>query len=239
MSAVLFFRDIFCLSRIYNRNRMASEAEKLVSARRWMIENHLQARGVNDPRVCEAFEQAPREAFVAPEYHGEAYADHPLPIGCGQTISQPYIVGLMLQELDVQPHHRVLDVGAGSGYQSALLGRLAAEVHAIERIETLADRARRTLATLGITNVTMHVGDGTLGLPTHAPFDRILCGAAGPHVPEAWIEQLTDGGRIVMPVGLRDVQTLLRVEKHGEELRRKKLCGVRFVPLIGQQGWRT
>ncbi|MBN1555926.1 MAG: protein-L-isoaspartate(D-aspartate) O-methyltransferase [Phycisphaerae bacterium] len=217
---------------------MASEEQKFVAARRNMIERHLRARGIRDPRVCEAFRLVPREWFVDDAYKSDAYVDSPLPIGNGQTISQPYIVALMLQELDVHPEHRVLDVGAGSGYQTALLSHLAAEVHGVERIETLADRAVKTLAKLNLTNVTIHVGDGSLGWPDHAPYDRIICGAAAPDVPPAWIEQLTDGGVIVTPAGPRDVQTLRRVEKHGTEIRRTELCGVRFVPLLGEQGWR-
>jgi len=216
---------------------MPNEEEKLASARRRMVEAHLRGRGIADERIVRAFLSVPRERFVERAYRAEAYADHPLPIGEGQTISQPYVVALMLQELDVRPTHRVLDVGAGSGYQSALLGHLAAEVHAVERIESLASRAQNVLRNLGITNVTIHVGDGTAGLPGEAPFDRIVCGAGAPDVPPAWVDQLVDGGRIVLPVGPRDVQTLLRVEKHGQALRRVELGGVRFVPLIGRSGW--
>ncbi len=203
-----------------------------------MIAHHLRGRGISDEHLCRAFDLVPRERFVDEMYIADAYADAPLPIGHGQTISQPYIVARMLQELDVQPGQRVLDVGAGSGYQTALLSHLAKEVHAIERIEALADQATETLRQLGITNATIHVGDGSLGLPEYAPFDRIVCGAASPDVPAAWIEQLADGGKIVLPVGSMDVQTLVRVEKQGHDLRRAELCGVRFVPLIGKQGWR-
>lgn len=203
-----------------------------------MIERHLRARGVTDPRVCRAFALTPRERFLDPSQRQNAYADSPLPIGSDQTISQPYIVGLMLQELDVQPDHRVLDVGAGSGYQTALLSHLAGEVHGVERIASLAARARETLEQLGISGATIHVGDGSMGLPDHAPFDRIIGGAASPNVPDAWGEQLADGGKIVTPVGPRDVQTLVRVEKRGNQVKQTELCGVRFVPLLGEQGWR-
>lgn len=203
-----------------------------------MIERHLRLRGISDVRVREAFDLVPRERFLDESHQSDAYADCPLPIGYGQTISQPYIVALMLQELDVRPEHRVLDVGAGSGYQTALLSRLAAEVHGVERVAELAIRATETLRQLGVTNATMHVGDGSLGWPECAPFDRIICGAASPDVPPAWIEQLAAGGKIVAPVGPRDVQSLLLVEKNGPNLRRVELCGVRFVPLLGEQGWR-
>lgn len=216
---------------------MSGEAQKFAAAREEMIERHLRARGVTEERICRAFREVPREAFLEEAYRRNAYADSPLPIGYGQTISQPYVVGRMLQELDVQPFHRVLDIGAGSGYQTALLARLAAEVHAVERIEPLARRAAETLRRLGIANATVHTGDGSLGLPEHAPFDRILCGAACPDIPAPWIEQLADGGRIVAPVGPRDVQTILRVEKHGGELRRVESEAVRFVPLLGEHGW--
>jgi protein-L-isoaspartate(D-aspartate) O-methyltransferase len=217
---------------------MASEEQKYTSARRDMIRRHLQDRGVSDQRVREAFECVPREMFLDETQRRDAYVDSPLPIGCGQTISQPYIVGLMLQELDVHPDHRVLDVGSGSGYQTALLSHLARDIHAVERLDTLAARSVETLGRLGVANATVHVGDGSLGLPDFAPFDRIICGAASPDVPPAWIEQLADGGIIIVPTGPRDVQTLLRVEKRGEKLRRVEICGVRFVPLLGEQGWR-
>jgi len=143
----------------------------------------------------------------------------------------------MVQELDLRPEHRVLDVGAGSGYQTAILARLAREAFAIERIGPLARSASAALAELGIRNVTLTVGDGTLGWPEHAPFDRIVCGAAGPEVPEAWIEQLADGGRLVMPTGGPEVQTLVVVDKHAGRTSRRNLCGVRFVRLIGREGW--
>jgi protein-L-isoaspartate(D-aspartate) O-methyltransferase len=218
---------------------MSSEEEKLAAARRRMIEQDLRARGITRPDVLAAFEQIPRERFLPYSLWREAYSDHPLPIGHGQTISQPYIVALMIQELDVRPSCRVLDVGSGSGYQTALLSLLAEEVHGLERINELAETSRRTLADLGLANAQIHVSDGTLGLPEQAPLDRIICGAAAPDVPQAWMDQLADGGRIVLPVGGRDVQTLLRIEKTAGRFRRVEICGVRFVPLIGEQGWRN
>ena len=202
-----------------------------------MVARQLQRRDIIDQRVLDVMAEVPRERFISPEHHHEAYADRPVPIGCGQTISQPYIVALMVQHLRVGSGHRVLDVGAGSGYQTAILAKLAKEVFAIERIAALASRARATLAELALDNVTITVADGTLGWAAHAPFDRIICGAAGPDVPQLWIDQLVDGGRIVMPTGGRDIQTLIALEKRGVKTARVNICGVRFVHLIGQQGW--
>ncbi len=202
-----------------------------------MIADQLQARRITAPSVLKAFQAIDRLLFVPPEYALEAYCDCPLPIGYGQTISQPYIVALTLQELDPQPGQRVLDVGVGSGYQTALLSCMCGEVFGVERIEQLARVATETIDKLEISNVHIQVGDGSLGWPEHAPFDRIVCGAAAPDVPKAWLEQLADGGRIVMPLGNRDTQTLIRMDKIGSKLTRREICGVRFVPLIGEQGW--
>lgn len=217
-----------------HENRRAAPDSRL----REMIQNQLRARGIDHPRILEAFRSVDRTAFVPEHLQHRAYEDNPLPIGGGQTISQPYIVALTLQELDPRPGDTVLDVGSGSGYQTALLARLAGTVHAVERLESLADEARRRLEQQGITNVVVHVGDGTEALPDFAPFDRIVCGAAAPEIPPAWVEQLAEAGRIVTPVGGRAVQTLVRVEKRNGELTRTELCGVRFVPLIGRQGWK-
>ena len=202
-----------------------------------MIDNHLRARGITAPAVLKAFEIIDRSLFVPSEYASQAYADSPLPIGDGQTISQPYIVALSLQELAPLPGQRVLDVGAGSGYQTALLACMTGEVFAVERVEQLARRASKLLEKLKISNAHIHIGDGSLGLVEHAPFDRIVCGAASPKVPKAWIEQLADGGRIVLPIGGRDIQTLVRIDKIGSKLATQEICGVRFVPLLGEQGW--
>ena len=216
---------------------MPTAEEKLQTARRVMIERDLRARGIRDQRILDAFEQIPRERFVPPGHVNEAYADYPLPIGYGQTISQPYVVALMVQELAIQPHHRVLDVGAGSGYQTAILAALGREVYAIERIGELTDKALQVLRSLGIENVTIQTGDGSMGWAEYAPFDRIICGAGAPQTPGAWIEQLSDGGRIILPVGDTEVQTLMVVDKSGDKVRRRRLCDVRFVKLIGEQAW--
>ena len=216
---------------------MGKAKANFAGQRELMVYRELRGRDIHDERVLEAMGKVPREKFVSPGDQRDAYGDHPLPIGCGQTISQPYIVALMTQELDVRAAHRVLDVGAGSGYQTAILAMLAKEVFGIERIAELTGRAGATLAELGITNVTLTTGDGTLGWPEHAPYDRIVCGAAGPDVPPAWGEQLADGGRIVMPIGEAHVQTLIAVDKQAGKLIRRNICGVRFVKLIGKQGW--
>jgi protein-L-isoaspartate(D-aspartate) O-methyltransferase len=214
-----------------------SDDEMLRALRREMVQTQMRQRNIRDERVLSALEEVPRELFVPLDHRHLAFEDCPLPIGGGQTISQPYIVALMVQELRVQGGHRVLDVGAGSGYQAAVLSRLAGHVYAVERLPELAERARTLLAGLGAANVTIRVGDGTLGWPEEAPFDGIICGAAAPDIPPAWIEQLAEGGRIVAPVGGADSQDLLVAQKLQGQLHRRHVCGVRFVKLIGQQGW--
>lgn len=216
---------------------MTKSEPNFEAQRALMVHRQLRPRDIHDERVLEAMGSVPREAFIQPERRWEAYEDRPVPIGFGQTISQPYVVALMTQELGVGRADRVLDVGAGSGYQAAVLAKLAGEVYAVERIAELTKRARCALDELGMANVTIATRDGTLGWPKHAPYDRIVCGAAGPNVPVAWVEQLADGGRIVMPVGGPNVQTLVAVDKHGETLTRRDICSVRFVRLIGRQGW--
>ncbi len=203
-----------------------------------MLNRHLRGRGITNQRLLDAFETVPREKFVPEQHRGEAYADRPAPIGGGQTISQPYIVALMIQELDPRPRHRVLDVGSGSGYQAAILAKLSGHVYAAERINELAQRSMDVLGSLNIDNVTVSAHDGTLGWPDEAPFDRIICGAAAPDVPRAWIEQLEDPGRIVLPVGGRFFQTLIAVDKRNGKISRRSICDVRFVKLIGQNGWK-
>jgi protein-L-isoaspartate(D-aspartate) O-methyltransferase len=204
-----------------------------------MVEQQLRARGVRDERVLEAMTSVPRDRFVAAGSVQVAYADRPLSIGRGQTISQPYMVGTMLEQLDCGPGDVALEVGAGSGYQAALLGELCAEVHAVEVVEELAESAREVLFDLGYDNVHIHVGDGTEGWPENAPYDRIIVAAGAPSVPEPLTEQLADGGRLVMPVGGRMSQRLVTIERHGDELEQTAGMSCVFVPLIGRHGWKA
>jgi protein-L-isoaspartate(D-aspartate) O-methyltransferase len=193
----------------------------------------LRRHGVTNARVLSAFEQTPRDLFVEPTFENRAYADNALPISCGQTISQPSVVGIMTQALDVTPRCKVLEVGAGSGYQAAILARLARRVYAIERHRELALAARARIEQLGLANVTIRTGDGTKGWPEQAPFDRIIVSAAAEDAPSILLEQLRTGGIMVLPVGQSDeVQQLIRVEKTPEGPAYRELMAVRFVPLL-------
>jgi protein-L-isoaspartate(D-aspartate) O-methyltransferase len=216
---------------------MTEAKQNFLLARQEMIERQLRPRGIADARVIAAMAAIPRELFVPQEHARQAYSDSPLPIGFGQTISQPYVVALMAQELAVEETSRVLDVGAGSGYQAAILSRLAKHVFAIERIEQLTERAMTALAAIGADNVTLQTGDGSLGWPEEAPFDRIICGAGAPAVPKAWLAQLKEAGRIVMPIGPEDNQVLTAIARKRDSFATRAICDVRFVKLIGQQGW--
>jgi len=197
----------------------------------------LRRRGISDQAVLRAMDEVPREYFVAPGFVQSAYADHALPIACGQTISQPFVVAYMTEQLDVEPQHRVLEIGTGSGYQAAILARLAREVVSIERYRTLADAARDRLKTLGYSNVTVRAGDGIAGAPDLAPFHRIMVTAAAETVPEALAAQLAEGGKMVLPVGPRHgAQYLVKLTKQaGGALTRENLIAVRFVPLLPGQ----
>lgn len=208
------------------------------SARERMVATQIAARGVGDERVLSAMRRVPRHLFVPAEVRGSAYSDYPLPIGHGQTISQPYIVAMMTSLLQIQPDDHLLEIGSGSGYQAAVLGILAREVISIERIPEVAQLARKNLADAGITNVTVVIGDGTLGFPGGAPYDGVLITAATPSIPSPLVEQLAEGGRLVAPVGSRDLQELVRLTRKGHDLTRESFGGVVFVPLLGEHGWK-
>ncbi|MCD6553707.1 MAG: protein-L-isoaspartate O-methyltransferase [Chloroflexi bacterium] len=206
-------------------------------ARERMVRSQIEARGIRDPRVLAAMRQVPRHLFVPVHMRGSAYRDTPLPIGEGQTISQPYIVALMTEMLELTGEERVLEIGTGSGYQAAILGLLAREVYTVERLPHLARNAEEVLRQLGYTNVHIRVGDGTLGWPEHAPYEAIIVTAASPEVPSPLLDQLADGGRLVVPIGPRWTQTLVRVRREGDKFRKEYLTSVAFVPLVGEHGW--
>ncbi len=196
-----------------------------------MVDRDIAARGISDERVLSAMRSVPREDFVAQRRRDNAYEDHPLPIGAGQTISQPYIVALMAEAAHLGPEDRVLEIGTGSGYGAAVLSRIAAEVHTVERIPELVDSARAKLE--GYTNVSVHAGDGTGGWAEAGPYDAIVVTAAAPEIPPALVSQLGQGGHLVIPVGLQHgVQRLKCVERDGEDLRTSDLGAVAFVPLV-------
>lgn len=199
-------------------------------AREAMVARQIEARGIRSPAVLAAMRKVARHLFVPPDLAGDAYHDTPLPIGYGQTISQPYIVAYMSEALDVDRSHRVLEIGTGSGYQAAVLGELAGRVYTIEIVPELGERATRTLEALGYANVEVRVGDGYLGWPEQAPFDRIMVTAAPDHVPQPLIDQLAVGGRLVVPVG-RGVQEMTIVTKHADRVVTETTIPVRFVPL--------
>lgn len=210
--------------------------DEFFEARQQMVETQLRRRGICDESVLAAMAKVPRHRFV-PGSDRSAYDDCPLPIGEGQTISQPYMVAAMTEALAPGGGDKVLEVGAGSGYQAAVLAGLCRQVYSMERIAELAERAQRVLNELGYHNVEVVVGDGTLGLPEHAPYDGIIVTAATPSLPHPWIEQLAEGGRIVAPVGDRWAQSLVIVAKERGELKRRTGCACVFVPLIGKYGF--
>jgi protein-L-isoaspartate(D-aspartate) O-methyltransferase len=196
----------------------------------------LRRRGIGDQAVLRAMDEVPREHFVESEYAGAAYADQALPIDCGQTISQPYVVAYMTERLALRSHHRVLEIGTGSGYQAAVLSRLVREVVSIERYRTLAERARRRLASLGFDNVDVVVGDGLKGLPDRAPFDRIIVTAAAETLPQDLVDQLADDGVMLLPLGPHDgAQHIFKITKSPTGITQEKLIAVRFVPLLAGQ----
>ncbi|HMK36279.1 MAG TPA: protein-L-isoaspartate(D-aspartate) O-methyltransferase [Desulfomonilaceae bacterium] len=208
-----------------------------VHARQNMVRRQLVARGISDARVLDAMGEVPRHLFVSESIRNEAYEDTPLPIGDGQTISQPYMVAIMTELLGLKGHERVLEIGTGSGYQAAVLSRLCHHVYTVERLGGLSDQARRVIEESGYTNITFIVGDGTLGFPDAAPYDGIIVTAGAPQVPDRLVEQLEMGGKLVIPVGDRFSQTLKRVIKTGSGIITDNHTGCRFVDLIGEYGW--
>jgi protein-L-isoaspartate(D-aspartate) O-methyltransferase len=213
------------------------ESGEYLRQRAEMIEKQVRRRGISDAAVLAAMMAVPRHEFVPVELRSRAYEDGPLPIGEGQTISQPFIVAAMTAALRLQPGDRVLEIGTGCGYQAAILSRLGGEVFTVERRAELASAASERLARLGYGNVHVHCGDGTLGLPELAPFNAILIAAAAPAVPQPLLAQLAEGGRMILPVGDVEHQELRRIEKQGHSFLRSTLEGCRFVPLVGYHGW--
>ena len=222
--------------------RERNHKDEFSKARQHMLRWDLKGRGINNPRVLAAMAQVPREEFVPNSHRSQAYTDGPLPIGMEQTISQPYIVALMTQELHISPDCVVLEIGTGSGYQTAVLSKLAGKVYTIEKLPELSKSAQATLGRLGYNNIEFSVSDGSIGwpkskLPESGCFDRIIITAAVPKIPELLIEQLVDCGLIVAPVGFTGVQELVACEKRGEKLFERIICDVRFVKLYGEHGF--
>jgi len=222
-----------------NEDAASMSADSHRSHRQRMVREQVRARGIRDERLLAVLEDVPRERFVPVGYRYDAFGDRALPIDCGQTSSPPSMVAAMTAALDVRPEHRVLEIGTGSGYQTAILARLARTVYTVERIGLLLDGARERLESLGIRNVEYRLGDGSLGWPDHAPYDRILVTAGAPEVPDALVDQLVDAGRLVIPVGDEIEQMLTVVDRLGPKRRETPQFPCRFVKLIGQQGWRS
>ncbi len=203
-----------------------------------MVDEQIAARGVKDKRVLEAMKNVPRHIFVDKTYYHQAYNDYPLPVGNGQTISQPYMVAAMTELLELKGEEKVLEIGTGSGYQTAILALLCSKVYTIERITDLTIWARRRLETLGFRNISFMVGDGSLGWRDYAPYDGIMVTAGAPEIPDSLIEQLAEKGRLVIPVGDEFSQILNLVKKHKDRIYRKEFFECTFVPLLGKEGWK-
>jgi len=221
----------------FKKSGLSQEQNGYYIARKRMIDEQIRSRGVKSERVIKVMGQIPRHMFVPDALHNQAYNDYPLNIGEGQTISQPLIVAMMTELMELTGKERVLEIGTGSGYQAAVLAELCKHLYTIERIRPLANRARKILYKIGITNFTLKIGDGTLGWPDEAPFDRIIVTAGAPRVPEEYIKQLADGGKIVIPVGDEVTQQLVVGTKQGDEIIKKVTTGCRFVKLVGKKGW--
>jgi len=215
-----------------------SKVQDFAKERLAMVEEQLRRRGIRDERVLAAMTKVPRHLFVPSASQSEAYEDRPLPIGDGQTISQPYMVAIMTQSLNLTGGEKILEIGTGSGYQTAVLAELAREVFTVERLFDLFQKAEARLRTLGCENVSCRLGDGSKGWPEKAPFDGILVTAGAPEVPGALKSQLAEGGRLVIPVGSRYTQNLLRIERGGSRFAEEDITGCVFVPLVGESGWR-
>jgi protein-L-isoaspartate(D-aspartate) O-methyltransferase len=211
-------------------------SDRFTAQRRALI-NRMQEKGIRDLNVLRAFDLVHRHLFVPNEMAHRAYDDAPIPIGFGQTASQPSLQALYMQILEIGKHDKVLEVGTGSGFQTAVLAQLADRVYSVERIRELATRARQALDGLRISNVAILVGDGTIGWSRYAPYDAILVAAGGPEVPQPLLEQLADGGRMLVPVGPRDVQRLVLVRRHGDRFEQEEVLDCTFVPLLGRFGW--
>lgn len=212
--------------------------DRFGTIRERMVQEQLVSRGISDPNVLRAMREVPRHCFVDDALQSRAYGDFPLPIASGQTISQPYIVALMTQALALSGTERVLEIGTGSGYQAAVLSRLCSQVYTVERINLLLAGSRRVFDELRYFNIVAKLDDGTLGWPEHDPYDGIMVTAGGPAIPAPLVDQLADGGRLVIPVGDQQLQVLKLVEKNGEEIRMSNLDRVRFVDLVGEHGWK-
>ena len=210
---------------------------QFATSRNRMVQEQLLSRGIVDPATLDAMSEVPRHLFVDDAMQGRAYGDHPLPIGAGQTISQPYIVATMTQELGLSKTDKVLEIGTGSGYQAAVLSRICAQVYTVERINSLLARARKVFDKLRYYNIRSKLDDGTMGWPENGPYDAIIVTAGGPEVPQPLVDQLSDGGRLIIPVGDQNVQELQLVIKKEGQVEISSLASVRFVDLVGEHGW--
>lgn len=218
---------------------MSKNAPDFTKARSRMVDEQLLPRSIHDPKTLEAMRKVPRHLFVEEAMKNQAYGDFPLPIGMGQTISQPFIVALMTQALDLQGHESVLEIGTGSGYQAAILSQICAKVYTVERIDSLLVQARKVFDSLHYLNILTKLDDGTHGWPEYGPYDAIIVTAGGPKVPEPLLGQLADPGTLVIPVGDRGVQDLRKITKKDGEITEKTIELVRFVSLIGDHGWKN
>ena len=236
MLGVLFLLAAVAMAFEPSSPKAQGAEEPFAALRRQMVDRQIRSRGVNHPEVLRAMAVVQRHRFVPEALRSKAYRDTPLPIGQGQTISQPYIVALMSELLDLKPGHRVLEIGTGSGYQAAVLAEMGAEVYTIEIISELGLRAEAVLAELGYSNVKVRIGDGYLGWPENAPFDGIIVTCAPTRIPEPLKAQLAEGGRMVIPTGPRGVQELILLKRIHDRIEQQKIIDVRFVPMVDQQG---